>query len=146
MTRADPEAFVDRFARVWASPEPETFADLWADGGVLLHPTMGEAIPREQIPDYVRRLKSFVPDISLAPIRWAAQGDDVFIEWTITMTPPGDDEQVSWNGVDRSRCEATGRSRGSPTSTPRRCGRAWVRLPPRATCSTRQRAVARPSR
>src|SRR5947209_13357073 len=101
MTRADPQAFVDRFTRVWASPEPETFADLWADGGVLLHPTMGEAIPREQIPDYVRRLKSFVPDISLAPIRWAAQGDDVFIEWTITMTPPGDDEQVSWNGVDR---------------------------------------------
>ncbi len=64
MSQPDPERFVEKFTRVWASPEPDTFADLWADGGVLLHPTMGASIPKEEIPDYVRRLKSFVPDIN----------------------------------------------------------------------------------
>lgn len=101
MRQADPESFVSRFTRVWASPEPEAFAELWADDGVLLHPTMGHSIPKAEIPDYVRRLKSFVPDISLKPTRWACSGKELFIEWTISMTPPGSDELVSWDGVDR---------------------------------------------
>jgi hypothetical protein len=101
MSQPDPEGFVEKFTRVWASPEPDTFADLWADGGVLLHPTMGASIPKEEIPDYVRRLKSFVPDITLKPNRWASQGNDLFIEWTITVTPPGESEQASWDGIDR---------------------------------------------
>ena len=87
--KADPQAFIEKFTRVWAAPEPDAFADLWADGGRLLHPTMGTSIPKQDIPGYVRRLKGFAPDIALKPIRWAARGDDLFIEWTITLTPPG---------------------------------------------------------
>jgi SnoaL-like domain len=101
MSQADPQGFVEKFTRVWSSPEPDSFAELWADGGVLLHPTMGASIPKEEIPDYVMRLKAFVPDIKLDPIRWASAGDQLFIEWTISMTPPGEDEQISWSGVDR---------------------------------------------
>jgi SnoaL-like protein len=101
MTQADPLGFVETFTQVWASPEPEAFAELWAEGGILLHPTMGTSIAKEEIPDYVRRLKSFVPDISLEPKRWASSGNDLFIEWTISMTPPGEDEPISWDGVDR---------------------------------------------
>jgi hypothetical protein len=101
MSQPDPEGFLEKFTRVWASPEPDTFADLWADGGVLLHPTMGTSLPKDEIPGYVRRLKSLVPDITLRPNRWGTSGNDLFIEWTITMTPPGEDEQVSWDGVDR---------------------------------------------
>jgi hypothetical protein len=101
MSHTDPQGFVDKFTRVWASPEPDSFAGLWAEGGVLLHPTMGTSIPKEEIPDYVRRLKSFVPDIKLEPKRWASSGNHLFIEWTITMTPPGEDKPISWDGVDR---------------------------------------------
>jgi hypothetical protein len=54
MSEADPQGFVDRFTRVWASPQPDSFA-----------------------------------------------GDHLFIEWTITMTPPGEDEPITWEGVDR---------------------------------------------
>src|SRR3954449_5788442 len=96
MRQPNPKGFIEKFTRVWASPEPDTFTDLWADGGVLLHPTMGTSISKDQIPDYVRRLKSFVPDITLKPNRWASSGDHLFIEWTITMTPPGESEQASW--------------------------------------------------
>jgi SnoaL-like domain len=101
MAEPDPEGFLEKFTCVWASPEPGAFADLWADGGVLLHPTMGASIPKHDIPDYVRRLKSLVPDITLTPRRWASRGTHLFIEWTISMTPPGEGRQVRWAGVDR---------------------------------------------
>jgi hypothetical protein len=105
MAQPDPKAFLEKFTRVWESPEPDAFADLWADGGVLLHPTMGTAIPKAEIPDYVRRLKALVPDVALKPKRAASEGNDLFIEWTITMTPPGAEERVSWDGVDRFSLE-----------------------------------------
>jgi hypothetical protein len=101
MTNPDPQAFVERFTRVWSSPRPDDFAELWAEGGTLLHPTMGRAIPREEIPDYLRRLQSVAPDIHLEPTRWAASGDEVFIEWTMTATRHGDDDAARWSGVDR---------------------------------------------
>jgi hypothetical protein len=101
MTQPDPQAFFEKFTRVWTAPEPEAFADLWADGGRLLHPTMQTSIPKAEIPDYVRRLKELTPDITLAPKRWAAREADIFIEWTITTTPPDGGEPVSWDGVDR---------------------------------------------
>jgi SnoaL-like domain len=96
----DPETFVRRFTRVWSDPEPDDFADLWADGGVLLHPTMARAIPKAEIPGYLRRLKAVAPDIRLQPNAWAAHGDQVFIEWTITATRRGG-ETAEWSGVDR---------------------------------------------
>jgi hypothetical protein len=96
----DPESFVRRFTRVWSFPEPDEFADLWADGGVLLHPTMARAIPKAEVPDYLRRLKAVAPDIRLEPKAWAARGDQVFIEWTITATRRGA-EPTTWDGVDR---------------------------------------------
>jgi hypothetical protein len=40
-----------------------------------------------------------VPDITLRPTAWAARGDTVLVEWTITATFR--DEPVSWNGADR---------------------------------------------
>jgi SnoaL-like domain len=100
MTTPDPESFLDRFARVWSDPEPDDFAELWAEGGVLLHPTMARQIPKAEIPDYLRRLKAVAPDIRLVPKSWAARDDQVFIEWTITATRRGA-ETTSWSGVDR---------------------------------------------
>jgi hypothetical protein len=100
MRHPDPEAFVERFTRVWSDPKPDDFADLWADGGVLLHPTMARSIPKAEIPDYLRRLKVVAPDIRLEPKSWAAHDEKVFIEWTITATRRGA-ETTSWSGVDR---------------------------------------------
>jgi hypothetical protein len=30
MSQPDPKGFIEKFTRVWATPEPDTFADLWA--------------------------------------------------------------------------------------------------------------------
>ncbi len=96
---SDPEKFVERFTRVWSSPQPEEFADLWTQDGTLLHPGMSEPIGRLEIVDYMRRITALTPDIRLRPLRWASVDKHVFIEWTISATFAG--EQLSWNGVDR---------------------------------------------
>ncbi len=52
-----------------------------------------------EIPDYLRRVKTLVPDISLRPLRWAQTEDGVLIEWEISGTFR--DQQLSWRGADR---------------------------------------------
>jgi hypothetical protein len=95
----DPSSFVRKFSEVWAAPEPDAFAALWHPDGVLLHPTMENAMPQSEIPEYVRQVKAVLPDISLAVRHWAASGDVVLIEFTVTATFRG--EALSWEGVDR---------------------------------------------
>lgn len=99
VTEVDPEAFVRRFAEVWRTPEPDTFAGLWADTGTLFHPTMAAPIPHTEIPAYVDRIKRAVPDISLRVLNWASVDDRVLIEWEITGTFGG--APVAWRGADR---------------------------------------------
>jgi ketosteroid isomerase-like protein len=93
------ERFVARFAELWAAPEPAAYATLWHDDGTLLHPGMETPIAAAEIPAYVHRLLEALPDITLAPTRWAARDDTVLVEWTITAGFRG--ERVSWNGADR---------------------------------------------
>ena len=95
----DAEHFVERFTELWAAPQPEAYASLWHDDGTLLHPGMEVPIAADEIPGYVQRLLDILPDITLAPTRWASRDDTVLIEWTITATFR--DQRVSWDGADR---------------------------------------------
>lgn len=95
----DAQRFVDRFAEIWQRPDPERYAELWHDDGVLRHPTMTEPLAQDGIPDYVRRLQAMAPDISLSVESWAAREDVVLIEWTLTGTLGG--ETASITGADR---------------------------------------------
>lgn len=99
VTDADRGAFVRRLAAVWRTPEPETFAELWAGTGTLFHPTMAAPIPHSAIPAYVERIKALVPDISLRVLSWGPIDSGVLIEWEITGTFRG--EQLAWRGADR---------------------------------------------
>jgi hypothetical protein len=99
MTRDDVERFVERFKTVWAAPEPESFALLWQPEGTLSHPSMERSIAQAEIPDYLRRVKSVLPDISLEVRHWAATDNVVLIEWTITATFQR--EPIEWSGADR---------------------------------------------
>jgi uncharacterized protein (TIGR02246 family) len=95
----DAEKFVERFSEVWAAPEPDRFADLWAPDGQLLHPGMDASIGRDEIPRYMARLKAIAPDIALRVTRWAAKDDFVLIEWILGASLG--DERLEWSGVDR---------------------------------------------
>ena len=99
MSDVDPAAFIERFSRVWAAPEPDEFGAIWQPEGTLFHPTMAAPIPQSEIPDYLRRVKAMMPDISLRVLRWAASDDVVLVEWEITGTYGG--EHRAWRGADR---------------------------------------------
>lgn len=96
---AKPREFLTRFTDMWKNPTPQEFADLFSEDGELLHPTMEGPIARDEIPGYVAQITSVSPDISLSVDRWAARGNSIFIEWTISGSYA--DEQISWRGADR---------------------------------------------
>ena len=99
----DVDRFIERFSEVWKSPQPQDFAELFTSNGTLFHPTMERPIGAADVPDYVRRIKALVPDITLEVENWAARGDVVLIEWTITATFGG--ERILWKGADRFTLE-----------------------------------------
>jgi ketosteroid isomerase-like protein len=96
---SDPAEFVDRFESAWAKSDPDALAELLTDDVVLIQPivpdTAGKTAAREQF----SRLLRFIPDLHTTVDRWAAQGDILFIEFTLSGTFGGRD--VSWPAVDR---------------------------------------------
>jgi ketosteroid isomerase-like protein len=93
------ERFVATFSEIWADPDPSRFNEILSENGTLLHPGMKAPLPGSQVPAYVERITRSFPDISLRVKRWAASGDDVLIEWTITTTLAG--SRVEVPGADR---------------------------------------------
>lgn len=95
----DSDGFMKKFEKTWAAPDPESFADLFHADGELLHPGMTEPLASAGVPDYIRRLTTVCPDLSLTVDRWSAADDYVLIEWTMGGTLFGKD--VRWSGCDR---------------------------------------------
>ena len=93
------ERFVQLFTERWREVEPDRFVDLFHPGGGFRHPEMQGTISREETPAYWTRVKSVMPDVRLEPKAWAAKGDTVFIEWSMTGTFRG--HRLQWDGVTR---------------------------------------------
>ncbi len=94
----NPEQFVKLFAEGWARGEP-TLLKILHPEGQMRHPGMARPVAYADAPDYVRRIKSSLPDVRLEVRDWAARGNTVFIEWTMTATVRG--TPVTWDGADR---------------------------------------------
>jgi hypothetical protein len=90
--------FVDRFEEAWRDPR-RRFAELFHRDGTLFQSGMERPIGRAEIPAQVEAILGLIPNQRIRVHRWAAQGDDVFIEWMLTATFRG--EPVSWSGSSR---------------------------------------------
>jgi ketosteroid isomerase-like protein len=92
-------AFVARFAEAWSTCDPERLLELLTDDVVLRQPAMpdthGKAAAREA---FTRLFRAF-PDLHAIVHRWGANGDVVFIEFTLAATFGG--RELSWPAVDR---------------------------------------------
>jgi hypothetical protein len=95
----DHEQFVTRFGDIWATVEPERFAELYTDGGWLLHPGMTQPLPASEVVSYMRGVKAAAPDIGLVVADWASRGNVLYIDWTMHASLQG--RQVSWIGADK---------------------------------------------
>jgi limonene-1,2-epoxide hydrolase len=95
----DPAEFVDRFTRWWAAPDPEVLGALLAPGVVLRQPKLPTTHGLAESQEGFRQLLAAIPDLHAEVHRWAAEGETVFIEFTLIGTIGG--EQVTWENVDR---------------------------------------------
>ena len=91
--------FVDGFAKSWAAPTVESHSALWHDDIVLIQPLMPKAVGRKECEEGFARLFRLIPDLHATVHRWSADGDIVFIEFTLAGTFGG--RRLAWDAVDR---------------------------------------------
>ena len=118
MTNA--ERFMQRYMEVWPSFDADRLELAIDPGATIHHSGMARPIQGVEEPDYVRAIKSLMPDISLEVAKWAAKDDVVFIEYEMSGTLAG--RPLDWTGIGRAR-SSPGRSPPtgfSSTSTTRR--------------------------
>jgi ketosteroid isomerase-like protein len=92
-------AFVEGFAKSWAAPTIESHSALWHDDIVLVQPLMPKAVGRKECEEGFARLFRLIPDLHATVHRWSADGDAVFIEFTLAGTFGG--RPIEWDAVDR---------------------------------------------
>jgi ketosteroid isomerase-like protein len=91
--------FVDRFASAWARSDLDALMALLAEDVVLIQPMMPVTVGKTACREEFSRLFELIPDLSASVHRWAARGDVIFIEFTLSGTFGGG--EVSWPAVDR---------------------------------------------
>ncbi len=95
---ADGEDFVRRFREAWEEPATR-FAELFDQTGTLYQQGMVRAIGKDEIPAHIATIATLISDQRIEVLRWAANGEEVFIEWTSSATLRG--QTISWSGASR---------------------------------------------
>jgi steroid delta-isomerase-like uncharacterized protein len=97
--RLDAAAFVKRFELAWARSNADALVELLADDVVLKQPSMPDIVGKEAAREAFSRIFRAFPGLKVEVHRWAADGDLVFIEFTLTGEFGG--RPISWPAVDR---------------------------------------------
>jgi ketosteroid isomerase-like protein len=99
--KASPAAakFVEGFAEAWGRSDVDMLLALLTEDIVLIQPLMAPVEGKAAARDSFARLFKLLPDLRAEVHRWAADGDLVFIEFTLEGTFGG--RRVSWPAVDR---------------------------------------------
>lgn len=94
------ERFMQRYMEVWPSLDADRLDVAIDPGATIHHPGMESSIRGTDEPDYVRGIKTLMPDVSLEVANWAANDDNVvFVEYEISGTLAG--RSLSWTGIGR---------------------------------------------
>jgi hypothetical protein len=96
---ADAQAWIDRFAAIWARPEPERLRELMNRGTRNLIPPMPDPGDSDAVVAHFKAALERLPDLRLSVVRWAPVADSLLIEWEATATAGR--EPITWRGVDR---------------------------------------------
>ena len=94
----DYKDFVERFEDAWRDPIAR-FASLFHPKGTLFQQGMERPLTRDEITPHVSRVLTLIPDQRIEARRWAANGDDVFIEWSASATFRS--QPIVWGGASR---------------------------------------------
>jgi steroid delta-isomerase-like uncharacterized protein len=91
--------FVERFERAWSHSSADALIELLTDDVVLKQPTLPDTAGKAAAHAAFTRLFRAFPDLKVTVHRWAAQGDLVFVEFTLHGQFGG--RKLSWPAVDR---------------------------------------------
>lgn len=94
----DHKAFVKKFEHAWRDPIAR-FARLFHPEGTLFQQGMERPLTRDEITPHVSRVLTLMPDQQIEVKRWAANRDDVFIEWSASATLRN--QPIVWSGASR---------------------------------------------
>jgi ketosteroid isomerase-like protein len=103
-TRSDPlpgqaSGFVDRFADAWGGSDIDRLMELLSEDVVLRQPMLPMTVGKAAARDAFARLLTAFPGLRATVHTWGAEGDVVFIEFTLSCTFGG--RELSWPAVDR---------------------------------------------
>lgn len=96
---AEASDFVERFASAWGRSDLDALMALLAGDVVLVQPMLRKVTGKAACREEFARLFALIPDLRARVHRWAARGEIVFIEFTLSGTLGG--AEVSWPVVDR---------------------------------------------
>jgi steroid delta-isomerase-like uncharacterized protein len=91
--------FVERFEQAWSRSSADALIELLTDDVVLKQPTLPDTVGKAAAHEQFTRVFRAFPDLKAKVHRWAAEGDVVFIEFTLHGDFGG--KQLSWPAVDR---------------------------------------------
>ncbi len=91
--------FVNRFERAWAGSSADALLELLTDDVVLKQPSMPDTVGKAAAHEAFTRVFRAFPGLTATVHRWAADGDLVFIEFTLSGEFGG--RRLSWPAVDR---------------------------------------------
>jgi hypothetical protein len=95
----DAERFMQHYMEVWPSFDADRLDEAIDPEATIHHSGMERPIRGAAEPDYVRAIRSLMPDISLEVANWAANGDVVFVEYEVSGTLAG--RPLNWTGIGR---------------------------------------------
>jgi ketosteroid isomerase-like protein len=95
----DAGVFVERFADAWGRSDIDRLMALLADDVVLRQPMLPTTVGKTAAREALSRLFIAFPGLRATVHRWAAEGDVVFIEFTLSCDFGG--RELSWPAVDR---------------------------------------------
>ena len=97
--RVDAADFVRRFEEAWARSSAEAILAVLGEGVVLRQPVMPDTVGKPAAREAFTRLFRAFPGLTAKVHRWAADGDVVFIEFTLSGELGG--RPLRWPAVDR---------------------------------------------
>jgi ketosteroid isomerase-like protein len=91
--------FVDRFERAWARSSADALVELLTDDVVLKQPSLPDTVGKAAAHQAFTKVFRAFPGLTATVHSWAADGDLVFIEFTLSGELGG--RPLSWPAVDR---------------------------------------------
>jgi ketosteroid isomerase-like protein len=91
--------FVKRFEQAWARSSADAIVELLTEDVVLKQPSLPDTVGKDAAHKAFTRVFRAFPGLTATVHRWAADGDLVFIEFTLSGEFGG--RRLSWPAVDR---------------------------------------------